>query len=57
MKREFAVLGMIICIGAGLGIGWFMPSLFAPIEGPSLLSQIQEPGGFLFIDRCSHSTP
>ena len=47
MKREFAVLGMIICIGAGLGIGWFMPSLFAPIEGPSLLSQIQQRGSLI----------
>ncbi|TFG22578.1 MAG: transporter substrate-binding domain-containing protein [Promethearchaeota archaeon] len=47
MKREFAVLGMIICLGAGLGIGWFIPGLFTPAAQPSLLDQIESRGYFL----------
>jgi len=41
MKRELAILGIIIGIGLGFGIGWFMPGLFVPVEGPSLLEEIQ----------------
>ena len=41
MKREIAILGMVICIVVGLGVGWFIPGLFAPVEGPSLLEEIK----------------
>ena len=47
MKREFVVLGMVICIGLGFGVGWFIPGLFAPTEGPSLLERIESRGYFL----------
>ena len=41
MKREIAILGIIIGIAVGFSAGWFIPGLFAPVEGPSLLEEIQ----------------
>lgn len=40
MKREFAVLGVVIALGLGLLFGWFIPSPFAAPEGTSLRDQI-----------------
>lgn len=46
MRREFAVLGMVICIAAGFGLGWFIPPLLTaePAEGKTLLEEIQDRG-------------
>jgi polar amino acid transport system substrate-binding protein len=47
LKREFAVLGMIICIAAGFGVGFLIPTLLFQVEGTSLLSQIQSRGSII----------
>jgi len=44
MKREFAVLGIVIALGVGLLGGWFIPSPITTPEGTSLLSQIKSRG-------------
>lgn len=44
MKREMAIIGMVACIVVGFGIGWFIPGLFAPKAGESLVKQIQARG-------------
>ena len=41
MKREIAIIGIIVGVGLGFGVGWFMPGFFAPVAGPSLLDQIK----------------
>jgi len=40
MKREIAILGIVIALGLGLLFGWFIPSPFAAPEGVSLRDQI-----------------
>jgi ABC-type amino acid transport substrate-binding protein len=40
MKREFAVLGIVIALGLGLLFGWFIPSPFAAPTPVSLQDQI-----------------
>ena len=51
MKREFAVLGIVVALiaglGTGFGIGWFLPSIPGPGPGTSLLSQIQARGSLI----------
>ena len=44
MKREMAVIGMIVCIAVGLVIGWLVPGLFVPAPGSTLVQQIQTRG-------------
>ncbi len=44
MKREIAVVGMVVCIAVGLLIGWFVPALFVPAPGSTLVQQIQTRG-------------
>ena len=39
MKREFAVLGIVIALGVGLLAGWFIPS---PITGPTRVSVLDK---------------
>jgi len=48
MKREFAVLGIVIALGIGLLGGWFIPAPFIVDgqEGPSLISTIKLRGTF-----------
>ncbi|MFX0074192.1 MAG: transporter substrate-binding domain-containing protein [Candidatus Hermodarchaeota archaeon] len=41
MRREFAVLGIVIALGIGLLGGWFIPSPITPAAAPSLLSTIK----------------
>ncbi len=43
MKREFAVVGMIVCLAGGFLAGWFIPPLFAPPSG-ELISKIKSRG-------------
>ena len=51
MKREFAVLGIVVALvaglGTGIGIGWFLPSIPDGGPGASLLSQIQQRGSII----------
>jgi polar amino acid transport system substrate-binding protein len=47
MKREFAVVGIVIALGIGLLGGWFIPAPFVAEDGPSLLSQIQSRGSLI----------
>lgn len=47
MKREFAVLGIVIALGIGLLGGWFIPAPFIEPEGPSLLSTIKSRGSLI----------
>jgi polar amino acid transport system substrate-binding protein len=47
MKREFAILGIIIALGVGLLIGWFIPSPLVTPEPPSLLSKIKARGSLI----------
>ncbi len=42
MKREIAVIGFVACIAVGFVIGWFIPGLFAPTPGKTLVEQIQD---------------
>lgn len=44
MKREFAILGLVVALGVGLLGGWFIPSPITTPEGASLLSQIKTRG-------------
>lgn len=44
MKREFAVLGIVVALGIGLLGGWFIPAPFVVQEGPSLISTIKTRG-------------
>jgi len=44
MKREMAIIGMVVCIAIGFVIGWFIPGLFAPAPGKSLVKQIKARG-------------
>lgn len=44
MKREFAVLGLVIALGVGILGGWFIPSPITTPEGTSLLAQIKARG-------------
>ena len=44
MKREIAVIGFVACIAVGFVIGWFIPGLFAPTPGKTLVEQIQDRG-------------
>ncbi|MBY9003241.1 MAG: amino acid ABC transporter substrate-binding protein [Candidatus Lokiarchaeota archaeon] len=44
MKREFAVLGIVIALGLGLLGGWFIPSPLTTPEQASLVSVIQTRG-------------
>ena len=41
MKREIAIIGMVVCIAVGFVIGWFIPGLFAPAPGPTAVERIQ----------------
>ncbi len=43
MKREMAVLGMVVCLAGGFLAGWFIPPLFEPASG-DLISRIQSRG-------------
>jgi len=51
MKREFAVIGIVVALvgglGVGFGIGWFGPSLLEAGPSTSLLSQIQTRGSLI----------
>ena len=47
MKREFAVLGIVIAVGIGLLGGWFIPAPYVVQEGPSLISTIKTRGSFI----------
>lgn len=46
MKREIAVIGMIICIAVGFLAGFFIPGLFEPASTPgkTLVEEIQDRG-------------
>jgi len=44
MKREFAILGLVVALGVGLLGGWFIPSPITTPESPSLLAQIKARG-------------
>ncbi|MBY8984703.1 MAG: amino acid ABC transporter substrate-binding protein [Candidatus Lokiarchaeota archaeon] len=43
MKREIAVVGMIVCLAGGFLAGWFIPPLFAAPRG-DILSKIRTRG-------------
>ncbi len=47
MKREIAVIGMIICIAVGFTVGFFIPGLFTTAAGPPLLDKINTRGSFI----------
>ena len=51
MKREFAVLGIVVALvaglGTGFGIGWFVTPITDGGPGASLLSQIQQRGSII----------
>ncbi len=51
MKREFAVLGIVVALvaglGTGFGIGWVLTSIPEGGPGASLLSQIQQRGSII----------
>jgi ABC-type amino acid transport substrate-binding protein len=47
MKREFAILGMVICIIGGFLGGWFIPGLFTAPAATPLIDQIQSRGYIL----------
>ena len=46
MKREIAVIGMVICIAVGLIVGFFIPGLLTPASTPgkTLVEEIQDRG-------------
>jgi ABC-type amino acid transport substrate-binding protein len=44
MKREFAVLGIVIALGVGILGGWFIPTPLTAPQQPSLLSVIESRG-------------
>ena len=44
MKREIAVIGIIAGLALGFGAGWFVPALFAPAPGSTLVQRIQANG-------------
>ncbi len=46
MKREIAVIGMVVCIAVGFIIGFFIPGLFTPATTPgkTLVEEIQDRG-------------
>jgi polar amino acid transport system substrate-binding protein len=44
MKREIAILGMIVCIVVGLLVGWFIPGLFTAPTPTPLIDQIKTRG-------------
>ena len=44
MKREIAVVGIIAGLALGFGLGWFLPALFAPAEGGTIVQRIQANG-------------
>ena len=43
MKREIAVVAMVVCLAGGFLAGWFIPPLFAPPSG-ELISKIKSRG-------------
>ncbi|MFW9876371.1 MAG: substrate-binding periplasmic protein [Candidatus Thorarchaeota archaeon] len=43
MKRELAVVGMVVCLAGGFLAGWFIPPLFAPPSG-ELIDKIKSRG-------------
>ncbi len=42
MKREMAIIGMIVCLAVGFVVGWFIPGLFAPAPGKTAVERIQD---------------
>jgi len=46
MKREIAIVGMVVVLGIGLLFGWFIPSPLTVPESPSLISTIKTRGTF-----------
>ncbi len=46
MKREIAVIGIVICIAVGFIVGFFIPGLFTPATTPgqTLVEEIQDRG-------------
>ena len=47
MKREIAIVGMIVCIAVGFVIGFFIPGLFTPAPGKPLVEKIQDRGSII----------
>ncbi|MFX0153428.1 MAG: substrate-binding periplasmic protein [Candidatus Hodarchaeota archaeon] len=47
MKREIAVVGMVICVAAGFLTGWFIPPLFEGAPGPTLVARIKARGSLI----------
>lgn len=41
MKKEIAIVGMIVCLGVGFVIGFFIPGLFTPAPEKSLVTKIE----------------
>jgi len=41
MRREYAVIGMIICIVGGVFAGWLIPGLISEVAGGDLVERIQ----------------
>ena len=41
MKREIGIIGMIIFLGVGFTLGWFIPGFLPSAGGPTLLDQIK----------------
>ncbi|MFX1379803.1 MAG: transporter substrate-binding domain-containing protein [Promethearchaeota archaeon] len=57
MKREMAVIGMVVCLAVGLLGGWFIPSPFiGGGRGPSLLSIIKN-RGYIIIGTSADYAP
>ena len=59
MKREFAVLGIIIGIVGGFFAGWLIPALITNVAGGNLVERIQNrpDGGYIIIGTSSDYPP
>ncbi|MHA1376428.1 MAG: ABC transporter substrate-binding protein [Promethearchaeota archaeon] len=47
MRKQAAIIGMILCLGGGLAIGWFIPALFPAAPRVVLIDTIQSRGTFI----------
>jgi len=47
MRKQAAIIGMILCLGGGLAIGWFIPALFPAAPRVALIDTIQTRGTFI----------
>jgi ABC-type amino acid transport substrate-binding protein len=47
MRKQAAIIGMILCLGGGFAIGWFVPALFPPAPRVALIDTIQSRGTFI----------